>query len=184
MIGRLVGKVADKSADEIILDVNGVGYRINVPISLSLKLLPDEEATLHVHTAVRENDITLFGFAAKSDLRFFQKLITVPGIGPKGALNILNRAPVNDLQNAITSADKNFFSTISGIGAKTAEKIIIELKNKFSPEESASSPDNDAILALVNLGYNVREAREALDNVSGDLERPEERIREALKKLS
>jgi len=184
MIGRLLGKITEGGATEIIIDVNGVGYRVNVPISLGIKLVPDETATLHVHTAVRENDIALFGFATKNDLRFFQKLITVPGIGPKGALNILNRAPVSDLQNAISSADKNFFSTISGIGAKTAEKIIIELKNKFTTEEMASNPDNDAILALVNLGYNVREARTALDNISKDFEGPEERIREALKKLA
>ena len=131
MIALLTGRIAYKSPDHIILDVQGVGYRVHIPFSTYYEL-PEEggTATLHIHTSVREDAILLYGFRTRLEKTFFQLLIAVSGVGPKLARDILSNIHPGPLAQALAQGDLNKLSTIPGIGKKTAERLVLELKDK------------------------------------------------------
>jgi len=184
MIALLTGLIAHKSPDHIILDVQGVGYRVHIPFSTYYEL-PEEggAATLHIHTSVREDAILLYGFRTRLEKSFFQLLIAVSGIGPKLARDILSNIQPGPLAQALAHGDLNMLSTIPGIGKKTAERLVLELKEKAGKLDLSSLPVSDkrqlpaedvaedVVSALINLGYkepHVRKALAAMD-VSGDI---------------
>lgn len=193
MIGSVKGKIILKTDKFLIVETAGVGYKINVsPDTLAKLSIPrkssgqnDTDVSFWIHTHVREDILDLYGFLDRQELEFFEMLINVSGIGPKGALNILGVASIETLKKAIATSDTAYLTKISGIGKKTAEKIVIELRDKMGEEKSGTSLQGelDALEALKSLGYSQNEAREALKKVSPDIN-TNTKIREALKILS
>lgn len=194
MISRLTGTIAHIDPKYVVLDVKGVGYKVFTTVDIMLKLGKEQnETTLWTYLAVRETALDLYGFTSLSELNFFELLITISGIGPKTALGILNSASVETLQTAVQTNDTSHLTKISGIGKKVAEKIVMELKDKVDKfthsEESkiamreANKTENDALEALKSLGYSQIEARDALKEVSKDITKTNEKIKEALKIL-
>jgi Holliday junction DNA helicase RuvA len=191
MISSLSGQVRHKDLHHLVIDVNGVGYRVAVPSEVALDAAPSSPIFLWTHLAVRENSLDLYGFAEKEVLEIFELLITISGIGPKTALGILNVASPATLRQAVASSDTSHLTRVSGIGRKNAEKIVLELKDKLKvTEEDASTSsaqarsEGDALEALVSLGYSERDARDALKKVPKDVEGAPERVRAALKNLN
>jgi len=183
MIGSIRGKIILKKEKFLIVEVGGIGYKINVsPNALSKTQKLNDEVFLFIHTHVREDSLDLYGFLNYQELEFFEMLIGVSGIGPKGALAILGIATIETLKRAIGTGDTSYLTKISGIGKKTAEKIVIELRDKMGEVEKGSSMQGelDALEALKSLGYSQNEAREALKKVSPD-SNTNTKIREALK---
>ncbi len=190
MISRLTGTIAHIDSKYIVLDVQGVGYKVFVTSDIMSKLGKDgKEVTLWTYLTVRENAMDLYGFLALAELNFFELLITISGIGPKTALGILNSASVYSLETAIQTGDTSHLTKVSGIGKKVAEKIVMELKDKFeniahTPEsEKAMKNDADALEALKSLGYTQNESRDALKKLSKTITKTNEKVKEALKML-
>ncbi len=170
MIGFLRGRLHSSSPDGLILDVGGVGYRVQVPMSTyyEIERAGSEEVALHIHTHVREDAIELYGFWTEREQQLFEKAISVSGIGPKLARVILSGMAPADLVAAISAGDIARLSTIPGIGKKTAERMVLELKDKVKalaaelPEPVAEAGgDDDLVGALVHLGYKENQARRA-----------------------
>lgn len=198
MIGFIRGVLAEKGNGYIIVDVNGVGYEIFVPVN-SGAYMAAEGNDIMVYTAmmVREDDVSLYGFSRKGELEAFKKLITVSGVGAKAAISVLSAFTLEQLQQAIVFEDSKALTKANGIGKKTAERIVLELKDKFSAEgqdstvqlpDETASPDGssgraEAVSALVALGYSRGEAAGALASVKETDLSAEEYIRQALKKL-
>lgn len=199
MIAHINGILDDIYEDRVVIDVNGVGYNIYVS-SNTLSALPPmgENVKLYTHTVVREDAFILFGFLNKDELFLFKKIITVSGIGPKGGLAFFNILCADDLRFAILSGDAKLLSSAPGIGKKTAEKLILELKDKlewnkdFIAKEininnnttpSLTGIKNEAVSALVALGYGSREAHEAVSKVDIADDDVEAVLKEALKQL-
>ncbi len=185
MIGSIKGRIIFKTNKFLIVEANGVGYKINVsPDVLSKTKKIGEEISFWIHTHVREDALDLYGFLERKELEFFEMLISVSGIGPRSALAILGIVSIETLRKAIGTGDTSYLTKISGIGKKTAEKIIIELRDKVGEEKGGSSLQGelDALEALKSLGYSQSEAREALKKVSPDTN-TNAKIREALKIL-
>jgi Holliday junction DNA helicase RuvA len=189
MIGSIKGKIILKREKFLIVETAGVGYKINMsPETLSKTKKTGDEISLWIHTHVREESFDLYGFLDYQELEFFEMLIGVSGIGPRGALAILGIASIDTLRKAIGTGDTSYLTKISGIGKKTAEKIVIELRDKIADgminEKGGSSlqEELDALEALKSLGYSQNEAREALQKVSPDTN-TNTKIREALKIL-
>jgi len=196
MIGSIKGKIILKTEKYLIVETNGVGYKVSVsPDTISKAKKLDEPARPHesgaggeiflwIHTHIREDAFDLYGFLDRQELEFFEMLINVSGIGPKGALSILGITSIETLRKAISIGDTSYLTKISGIGRKTAEKIVIELRDKFGKELEGSSlqVELDALEALKSLGYSTIEAREALKKVSPDAN-TNTKIKEALKIL-
>jgi len=185
MIGSIKGKIILKNEKFLIVETGGVGYKISIsPDTLSKLTKTDEIISFWIHTHVREDALDLYGFLDYRELEFFEMLINVSGIGPKSALIILSIASIETLKKAIATGDISYLTKISGIGKKTAEKIIIELRDKIGEEKSDISlkGELDALEALKSLGYSQNEAREALKKVSADAD-INGKIREALKVL-
>lgn len=174
MIAHLTGLLRQKTLETCVVDVGGVGYEVFVPLT-TLSQLPQEgeRVSLFVHTAVREDAISLYGFASARERTAFRLLISVSGVGPKLALSILSIA-ADDLVRAISSGDLSRLSSIPGIGKKTAERLVLELKDKIaktftvSPAsaEAAAEGEDDLISALINLGYKEPAAKAAARRVS------------------
>jgi len=197
MIGSIRGKIILKTDKYLIVETGGIGYKVSVsPDTLSKagKLespaRPHEsgaggEIFLFIHTHVREDAFDLYGFLDREELEFFEMLINVSGIGPKGALSILGITSIETLRKAISIGDTSYLTKISGIGRKTAEKIVIELRDKVGKELEGGSlqVELDALEALKSLGYSGTEARDALKKVKPDTD-TNTKIREALKLLS
>lgn len=184
MIGYIEGEITGKRAGNIIVNVNGVGYVIH---TISTTALKDGNITLHTYLAVRENALDLYGFETEEELHFFELLLTVSGIGPKSALGTLESAGTISLKQSISKGDPALLSKLSGIGKKTAEKIVLELKGKIDTHddiESASTHGSEAIDALLALGYSERQAREVYEKLDTEDKTTEEIIREALKHIS
>jgi len=183
MIGSIKGKIVLKTDKYLIVEANGVGYKISVSPD-TLSKVKKEECFFFIHTHVREDAIDLYGFLGREELEFFEMLINVSGIGPKGALSILGIASLDTLRKAISTGDTTYLTKISGIGRKTAEKIVIELRDKMGEERSGTSLQGelDAMEALKSLGYSQNEIREALKKVSPEAN-TNTKIREALKIL-
>ena len=184
MIGSIRGKIISKTEKYVVAEASGVGYKINIsPDTLAKTKSVGEEIFLHTHLHVREDALDLYGFINHEELEFFEMLISVSGIGPKGALSILGISSIETLSKAISSGDTSYLTKISGIGRKTAEKIVIELRDKVGKDEGVSlQGEMDALEALKSLGYSQNEAREALKKVGGELS-TNAKIKAALKIL-
>lgn len=190
MIAHLSGTILFAGDKYVVIDTAGVGYKVRITLDTLQKLKKNigKGASLWIHTAVREDAIDLYGFEEATSLEFFELLISVSGIGPKGALGILNVAPVAHLKEAIATGDTGALTKVSGIGSKSAQKIILELRDKLGGHESETGStmlgdERDAIEGLVALGYAERSAREALKKVSPETRGTSARIKEALKQL-
>ena len=174
MIAYLEGKLAEKKPTSLIVDVKGVGYLVNIPFS-SFEKLPEigSAVKLFTHTHVREDAFQLFGFATPPEKELFELLILVNGIGPKSALGILSAISIADFQTSILEENIDVLTKISGVGKKTAQRLIVELKEKISksfivPEKEKIVLDQkpeEAILAMVSLGYNKYEARKIVEQI-------------------
>jgi Holliday junction DNA helicase RuvA len=186
MIGSINGKISHKSSNYIILEANNIGYKVFAPQVLLLTWKPGQELNLVIHTYVREDQITLYGFQTLPELEFFELLLTVSGVGPKSALGIMSLASLEMIKSAIVSEDPTVFTKVAGIGRKTAERVIVELKGKLK-DEASSAPvareHSDVLDALVALGYKEQEARQALKSVPQKIESIQEKIKLALKAL-
>jgi Holliday junction DNA helicase RuvA len=170
MYDRLTGTVIERSLTEVVLEVNGVGYCLTVPLSTSNTLPSSGAATLFTHLYVREDQLRLFGFMTKTERRLFRMLIGVSGIGPSIALAALSGSTVGDFKRAVECNDCAFLSHIKGIGRKTAERIIVDLRQPIKAIEAEGAPAlskrdqicNDAALALQSLGYTRGAADKAV----------------------
>jgi Holliday junction DNA helicase RuvA len=193
MIARLSGKVLEKHPNRVIIDVSGVGYDVQVPLSTFYECGdPGTGIALRIHTHVREDQLSLYGFATELELVMFDKLIAVSGIGPKLALSVLSGIEPRDLAGAIQRNDLARLTAIPGVGKKTAERICVELRDRLpktidaSPASAADAAREDLISALTNLGYHRQAIEKALDKLlagKGDW-RFEDVLRAALKDLS
>lgn len=188
MIGSLNGTVRYKELGSLVVEVGGVGYCVAVTSETALDITVGSPVFLWTHLAVRENALDLYGFTDKETLEIFELLITISGIGPKTALNILNVASLEMLRQAVASSDTSYLTRVSGIGKKNAEKIVLELKDKLKISKEDGGADmrseGDALEALVSLGYSERDARGALKKVPKEISGASERVRAALKILS
>ncbi|MDE2079196.1 MAG: Holliday junction branch migration protein RuvA [Patescibacteria group bacterium] len=187
MIGSVSGKVVGIIRETVVLEAGGVGYRIMVPTATLLKMSDGDTLFLWTHLAVRENAQDLYGFETREELQWFELLLTVSGVGPRSALAIMNSADTRSLEMAVKRNDAASLTKAFGIGKKTAEKVVLELREKvgaLDEAEHVDSSDSDVVDALVSLGYSAREAREAVGAISKDLETPESRIREAIRLAS
>lgn len=189
MIAHLDGTIIFKGERYLVISAGGVGYRVFMAPE-ALKKLPEKggDIKLWTHLYVRENALELYGFLHQAELEFFETLINISGIGPKGGLGIMNIAPLDTLKKAIAAGDTSYLTRVSGIGRKTAEKIVLELKEKMagkgiSVEAPELKEEADALEALISLGYSQSEAREALRQAPNEATSPEKRIKEALKKI-
>jgi Holliday junction DNA helicase RuvA len=189
MISRLTGQIVHTADKYVVLDVNGVGYKVFVIADLISKTNKTAPVTFWTYQAVREDALDLYGFASLSELSFFELLITISGIGPKTALGILNVASIQSLERAVQSGDSSHLTKMSGIGKKMADKIVMELKDKIetiahSPEhEETMKTDADALEALKSLGYSQTEARETLKKIDKKVTKTSDKVKEALKIL-
>ncbi len=204
MIARIRGVLLESAFTEIVVDVHGVGYLLAIPMSTFDQLpQPGKEVDLHVVTHVREDAISLFGFASKPEKQLFDILTNVNGVGPKLALSILSSMPVNSFCAAIVNADLKAIGRISGIGKKTAERLVVELKDKLAKtsfdgmvvkSENVNIPDalrasaEDAILALEQLGFKRDGIQKAMQQLMSELDAKEcsaeNLIRKALQRLN
>lgn len=197
MIGFLRGILAEKGDGYLIVDVNGVGFYVNVPSNTSAYLKSEgEEVTVHTTMIVREDDISLYGFSGRGELGAFRKLITVSGVGAKAAISILSSFTLEQLRQAIAFEDAKSLQKANGIGKKSAERIVLELKDKFAPTGTAdpaaleaagaaapASGRGEAISALTALGYSRGEAMSALAAIEEKDLTTEEYVKRALKNL-
>jgi Holliday junction DNA helicase RuvA len=196
MIGYLQGHLIRTTPERLLLDVQGVGYEVHIPLSTyyEIEKRGSERVALFIHTHMREDGIALFGFWTEREKALFEKLIGVGGIGPRLARVILSGMPPDDLLAAIAAGDVGRLSTIPGVGKKTAERMVLELKDKMRelaaelPEQAAAAPpaDQDVVSALVNLGYKTAQAERAVADVRR--ERPDaafhDLLRASLNRLS
>lgn len=191
MIYGLSGKVIGVSLDQVILKVGGVSYRIFVSKRLAAGILPDsnKEVDFFCFLRVRDDGMDLFGFSTESDLKFFEFLNSVSGVGPKLALAIMDIAETTDIVAAIKEGRPDLLAKTSGVGEKTAQRIVLELKNKVQVAGSSESvkrmeDDRDIVETLTNLGFRKEEIKSALQKVEGKNLTMEERLKAALKVLS
>ncbi|MBR2873922.1 MAG: Holliday junction branch migration protein RuvA [Lentisphaeria bacterium] len=202
MIARLTGILAESSFTSCVVDCGGVGYEVQIPVSTFDKLpQPGEQVVLKIHTAVREDAITLFGFATEEERKLFRLLIEVSGIGGKLALNVLSSTAVTTFCAAVAASDVKALSRINGIGKRTAERIIVELRDKLNSglggdmaiAAAVSSPEkasaiNDVSLALEQLGFKRDAIDKVLKNLAAELPEGEidgeKLLRNAIRKLS
>lgn len=187
MISQLEGKIAGIKGNAVTLMVNGVGYQVFLSAYTLGKVAGQEQTLFYIHTHVREDMLALYGFLNEEELTMFELLISISGIGPKVALSILSIADVKTIRTAVVNKDPSILTRVSGVGKKTAERVIVELQNKVDDvgvEDQASTlAGQDALEALTSLGYSVSQAREALKLVAPDVVDVSARIRQALKNL-
>ena len=191
MIGKLTG-TWNRSDDGLgLVEVGGVGYAVRVPF-YTLATPPGALVSLFIHTAVREDAIDLYGFATSEELSFFRQLVGVSGVGPKTALGVLNVSDIKSLKRSIAAGDAGALTKVFGIGKKSAERIVVELRDKLSLEQSqrpqevgtTSGHDGEVIEALMALGYRADESRQALRAIGGKgQDNIKERLGAALKRL-
>jgi len=197
MISHLAGVIESIGQNQVVIEVGNIGYQVNVPTSV-ISRLPGvgEKIKLFTTQIVREDDISLYGFLVREERALFNSFLSVSGIGPKLAMALISGFPVDRLVTAVAQGDTTLLSSISGIGRKTAERIVVELKEKIGRMYALKPSDmiagmkgdqtalSDAVSALISLGYSPREAREAILHLKSAGEKPiEEIIKEALKVL-
>jgi Holliday junction DNA helicase RuvA len=191
MIGRLSGTLLEKNPPQIVLDVQGVGYEVDVPMSTFYNLPAlNEKVVLHTQLIVREDAHLLFGFLTHEERIAFRQLLKISGVGPKLALSVLSGLSIADLAAAVANKDANRLTKIPGVGKKTAERLLLELQGKFTvsgagaaPGLAVASSSNDIVNALLALGYNEKEADWAAKQLPKDAD-VSGGIRQALKLLS
>ena len=186
MIASLQGKLADVYADHVVVVVGGVGFKVAVPLN-SIAHSVGDEVYLHTLMIVREDSIALYGFNSIADREIFERLISVSGVGPKMALSILGVMPVDRLRSAVAGGQPEAFTRVPGVGKKTAEKIVFELKDKLKGADGLiaasafTDVNKDVMDALISFGYSVAEAQAALQSLPPDTPNDfEERMRRAL----
>ena len=195
MIGSLIGLIKDKKPSLVLLEVNGVGYEVHIPLSTSLQLPNNGESTfILTHLVIRDDQHTLYGFATEEERKLFRALIKISGVGAKMALTILSGINVNGFVQSVINGDVDTLVHLPGIGKKTAERLIVEMKDKIQDVTDSSeltgsaASDNNMLLearnALVNLGYKSSEARKILDKIDTTGLEVEELLRQALKSLN
>ena len=197
MIAHIEGTLSDKGADSVVIDAGGVGFELNVSANtLSACPRAGEKMKLYAYLAVREDAMELFGFATKEEKKMFLRLIGVSGIGPRTALGVLSALSVRDLSVALVTGDAQALARAPGIGKKTAQRLVLELKDKVSNEEltssgapvpaqkAASNAEGEAIEALMALGYPASEAAKAVSSVAGQADTSDEILRLALRGMS
>jgi Holliday junction DNA helicase RuvA len=170
MIGRLSGQLAGKAPPQVLVDVGGVGYEVDVPMSTFFNLPPvGERISLLIHFVVREDAQVLFGFLTAPERDAFRQLVKISGVGPRTALSVLSGLSVAELAQAVAAQQAARLVKVPGIGKKTAERLLLELKGKLGPDlalpaggAATTEAGNDIVQALVALGYNEREAQAAL----------------------
>lgn len=185
MIGYINGLIIDKEEKRLLVLAQNIGYNISTTIECIANSKLDQKVQLYIHTAVREDDISLYGFVRKEELKFFEQLIGVSGIGPKMAMDILS-TPIHITQQAILNGDSGLLTKIKGLGKKTAERLILELKNKVIPiniegGEVISAYNEDAVEALVGLGYEKFQVIKALSGMPAEVTETEDVIKHFLK---
>jgi Holliday junction DNA helicase RuvA len=192
MISRLRGQVVARSAASVVVDVGGVGYLVNPTAGARRKAEPGGEVVLETYLHVRDDALQLFGFSEAAERELFELLLAVQGVGPKVALAIVSGSSPDELRRAIVLEDAARFQAIPGIGKKTAQRVVMELKEKLGAvvetdgdvrASPGAKPHLVARDALVELGYSIAEAEEALGGTDPDAP-PEERVREALKRAA
>jgi holliday junction DNA helicase RuvA len=180
VIGRLTGTPVARTLDGVVLDVNGVGYLLRLTLRALRKTEGEREVTIDTYLHVREDALQLYGFAEPAERELFEQLLSVSGVGPKVALAIVSGSTPSDLRRAIAREDTSRFMAIPGIGKKTAQRVVLELKEKLGIEPlDGDAPDLVARDALVELGYTLPEAERVLAATDPELP-PEERVRQAL----
>lgn len=191
MIGSLTGRIASKSPPQVVVEVGGVGYELQAPMS-TFFLLPDVGAQVRLltHMVVREDAHVLYGFGSESERRLFRSLLKVSGVGPKMALALLSGLSVEDFEDCVRREDATVLVRVPGVGRKTAERLIVELRDRFDqlPGDAVAggptptaTPANEAFDALVALGYKAAEATRLLKSAAPGAQSTEELIRRALK---
>ncbi len=196
MIGMLRGKVWEIQSERLVIDVHGTGYLLTVPYGLLSKAYPEQELVVYTHVVVREDDLSLYGFSSYEEKQLFLEMLSVSGIGPKAAISLLSTFGAVQIQSAIVSENLNLLTKVPGIGKKTAQRLILELKEKFkghssfptgggSLSEPSSLTHSEAVQTLLALGFGLEEARQALGQVLKDsLElTTEEQVKKALRLL-
>jgi Holliday junction DNA helicase RuvA len=186
MFGHITGKIFDIKPTKIIVKVGDLGFIVHSTLSYIEKLRTGRETNFWTHTAVRENAIDIYGFETEEELRVFELLITVSGVGPKSALAILGVAGVKSIENAVHNKDTSFLTKVSGVGKKTAEKIVLELNGKLTASTEAigvSNEDVDVFEALKSLGYREKDAQEIIKNMPKGITGANDKIKYALKSL-
>lgn len=186
MIASIQGKIASKESDYMVIVVHGMGYKVFAPHS-TMDYIHDDDVFLHTHLIVREDSLTLYGFATLAERELFETLLTVNGVGPRVALSILSTLSIDNLRNAVVSDRSEILTRVPGIGKKTAQKILFELKDKMRvgldavPVSAFDDVNSDVIDTLVALGYSIVEAQSAIQSLPKDAPNiVEERVRLAL----
>jgi Holliday junction DNA helicase RuvA len=187
MISKIKGTIEYIRDSYAVVDVNGIGYKVfSTPYVLG-KISGNKDIDFFIHTYVREDILALYGFLTLEELEMFELLISISGIGPKAAMGILSIADAKTIRTAILNEDPSVLTKVSGVGKKTAERVILELKNKISGlsegEKKEVMADSDALEALIGMGYSVNEARESLKLIPVDIKDVGERVKLALKNL-
>ena len=191
MIAHVFGKVAEKFNGSLVIDVHGVGYEVSVATNDFDAVTLDQEVKFYTYHHVREQSEELFGFSSLAAKKLFEMLITVQGVGPKAALAILSLGDAEQVRNAIANADSGFVQKASGVGKKTAERVVVDLSDKVglpthygrteAPLQTELNTSDEALEALMALGYTLADATKALENVDVNLP-TSQRVTEALKK--
>jgi Holliday junction DNA helicase RuvA len=189
MIAYISGKIIAKQSGDLIILNQGLGYKVSVSADIYGEAIKDSEIELYTHQHVREDSLDLYGFKNLDDLEMFEMLLSVSGIGPKSALAVLSLSSTNHLKEAIISEDAGMLTKVSGVGKKTAQRVVLELKEKiakladFKTDMQTGVSSSDEIDALMALGYNMNEAREALKKVDKSISDSGERVKQALKNI-
>jgi len=189
MISYLRGTISFIGDNYLEIIVNNIGYKVFVTGDILNKAKIDKELEIFCHQNVKEDALDLFGFDSREKLDLFAKLISVSGIGPKTGLGVLALATVDEIESAIVRGDASILTKVSGIGKKTAERIVLELKNKFTKGKTSvngkeqQSEDADVIDGLMNLGYTAEDARKALREIDKEINGGEEKLKACLKML-
>lgn len=187
MIAKLTGKIEYIKNGYAAVDVNGVGYKVFLSNLALGKIAGSQNIELFIHTHVREDILALYGFLNHEELEMFELLISVSGVGPRSAIGILSIADPKTIRTAILNEDPAILTKVSGVGKRTAERVIVELKNKVADltvgEKEDVVADSDALEALASMGYSITEAREALKGVPKEVKDVGERVKRALKNL-
>jgi len=191
MIAHVFGKVAEKFNGSLVIDVHGVGYEVSVATNDFDAVILDQEVKFYTYHHVREQSEELFGFSSLAAKKLFEMLITVQGVGPKAALAILSLGDAEQVRNAIANADSGFVQKATGVGKKTAERVVVDLSDKVglpthygrteAPLQTELNTSDEALEALMALGYTLADATKALENVDVNLPTAQ-RVTEALKK--
>jgi len=191
MISYLTGKILNKGVNFVIILVGGIGYKVYMEPTRCLDIEPEQDLALYIHQHVREDALDLYGFKTLEELDMYELLLTISGVGPKSALGVIAIASISDIKDSIAREDSSLLVKVSGIGKKTAERVVLELHDKVdslatSGEDLGAGGKNagsDEIDALLALGYSMQQARDALRAVDSKITDSGERIRGALRSI-